>query len=51
MAEPTHEEQVDRAQRKLYEIARLIRELEGLPVDFGLARKLTEVLHRIEGSV
>lgn len=41
---------VDSAQEKLSEIARLIRDLEGLPVDFRLARQLTEVLNGIEAG-
>ena len=50
MADGT-EQEVGQARKKLLEIAMLIRELEGLPVDFGLARRLTEVLRYIEGSV
>ena len=41
----------DKAKEKLLDIAELIRSLEGLPVDYGLARHLTETLKRIEGSV
>jgi hypothetical protein len=35
---------------KLYEIAKTIHELEGMPVDYGLARELSSVLKRIEES-
>ena len=50
MADGT-EQEVDQARKKLLEIAMLIRELEGLPVDFGLARRLAVALRYIEGSV
>jgi hypothetical protein len=48
---PVPREPVDQAIFLLNEISALIRKLEGLPVDFGLARELSSVLHRIEGSV
>ena len=50
-SERDHAVQLAFASAKLLEIATTIRQLEGLPVDFGLARQLSEVLKRIEESL
>lgn len=42
---------VDQAKAILFDIAKKIRSLEGMPVDFGLARQLSATLKRIEESV
>jgi hypothetical protein len=44
-------QKVEIAKQKLREIAALISSLEGLPVDFGLARRLAEVCREIKESV